>query len=140
MLVGLLSVVAGGILVAKPSHSLATLAVVLGIFLLIDGIIELVISFGHAEADRALAAIVGLLAIVIGLLIRHPNQRGERDRAPDRDLARRRGRRPPAARDRRQRRAVTHGHRRSWRSSSAWWSCPTLTSATPRWPSWSGSG
>jgi uncharacterized membrane protein HdeD (DUF308 family) len=73
MLVGLLSVVAGGILVAKPSHSLATLAVVLGIFLLIDGIMELVMSLGHAEADRALAAIVGVLAIVIGiLLIRHP--------------------------------------------------------------------
>lgn len=71
--VGVLSVVAGGILVAKPSHSLATLAVVFGIFLLIDGIVELVASFGHDEGNRALAAIVGLLAIVVGiLLIRHP--------------------------------------------------------------------
>jgi uncharacterized membrane protein HdeD (DUF308 family) len=73
MLVGVVSVVAGGILVAKPSHSLATLAVVFGIFLLIDGIIDLISSFSHAEENRALAAIVGLLAIVIGiLLIRHP--------------------------------------------------------------------
>jgi uncharacterized membrane protein HdeD (DUF308 family) len=73
LFVGGVSVIAGGILVAKPSHSLATLAVVLGIFLLIDGIVELVISFGHGEENRALAAIVGLLAIVIGiLLIRHP--------------------------------------------------------------------
>ncbi|MBV8948311.1 MAG: DUF308 domain-containing protein [Solirubrobacterales bacterium] len=73
LLVGLLSVVAGGILVAKPSHSLATLAVVMGIFLLIDGIIELVLSLGRSEANRALAAIVGLLTIVVGiLLIRHP--------------------------------------------------------------------
>ena len=70
---GLLSVVAGGILVAKPSNSLATLAVVFGIFLLIDGIIDVVSSFGHSEENRALSAIVGLLAIVIGiLLIRHP--------------------------------------------------------------------
>ena len=73
LLVGLISVVAGGILVAKPSHSLATLAVVMGIFLLIDGIIELVMSLGHSEANRALAAIVGVLTIIIGiLLIRHP--------------------------------------------------------------------
>jgi len=73
VLVGVVSVVAGGILVAKPSHSLATLAVVFGIFLLIDGIIDLISSFSHAEENRALAAIVGLLAIVIGiLLIRHP--------------------------------------------------------------------
>lgn len=73
LLVGVVSVVAGGILVAKPSHSLATLAVVFGIFLLIDGIIELVLSFGRDEGNRALAAIMALLAIVIGvLLIRHP--------------------------------------------------------------------
>jgi uncharacterized membrane protein HdeD (DUF308 family) len=73
VLVGVFSVVAGGILVAKPSHSLATLAVVFGIFLLIDGIVDVVSSFGHAAENRALAAIVGLLAIVIGiLLIRHP--------------------------------------------------------------------
>jgi uncharacterized membrane protein HdeD (DUF308 family) len=73
VVVGLLSVVAGGILVAKPSHSLATLAVVFGIFLLCDGIVEVVTSFGHSEGNRALAAIIGLLAIVVGiLLIRHP--------------------------------------------------------------------
>lgn len=73
VLVGLVSVVAGGILVAKPSHSLATLSVVFGIFLLIDGIVDVVSSFGHAAENRALAAIIGLLAIVIGiLLIRHP--------------------------------------------------------------------
>ncbi|MBV9943698.1 MAG: DUF308 domain-containing protein [Solirubrobacterales bacterium] len=73
LIVGLVSVVAGGILVARPSHSLATLAVVMGIFLLIDGIIELVISLGHSEGNRALAAIVGLVTIVIGiLLVRHP--------------------------------------------------------------------
>jgi uncharacterized membrane protein HdeD (DUF308 family) len=72
VLTGVLSVIAGGILVAKPSHSLATLAVIFGIFIVIDGIFELVASFG-AEENRALAAILGLLAIVIGIiLIRHP--------------------------------------------------------------------
>ncbi len=72
LLVGLLSATAGVILVLQPSHSLAALAVVVGIFLLIDGVIELIASFGRAE-NRALAAIIGVLGIVIGIaLIRHP--------------------------------------------------------------------
>jgi len=73
VLVGLAAVVAGGILVAKPSNSLATLAVVFGIFLLIDGVVEMIRSFGHGVENRALAAILGILGIVIGIaLIRHP--------------------------------------------------------------------
>ena len=76
VLIGIVSVVAGGILVAKPSHSLATLSVIFGIFLLIDGIVDVASSFGRGEENRALTAIFGLLAIVIGiLLIRHPTTR-----------------------------------------------------------------
>jgi uncharacterized membrane protein HdeD (DUF308 family) len=73
VIVGVASLVAGVILVLKPSNSLAALAVVVGIFLLIDGIAELIRSFGHAVESRALAAIIGVLGIVIGIiLIRHP--------------------------------------------------------------------
>ena len=73
-LVGLASLVAGIIFVAKPSHSLNALAVVAGIFLLVDGIAELVASFGDDAGDRALAAIIGVIGIVIGvILIRHPS-------------------------------------------------------------------
>jgi uncharacterized membrane protein HdeD (DUF308 family) len=73
VLLGLVSLAAGVILVAKPSHSLATLSVVFGIFLLIDGVVELVSSFRREEGNKALAAIVGVLGIVIGIiLIRHP--------------------------------------------------------------------
>jgi uncharacterized membrane protein HdeD (DUF308 family) len=73
VLIGAASVVAGGILVAKPSNSLTTLAVVFGIFLLLDGIIELVGSFTRPPGSRALAAIVGVFAIIVGIvLIRHP--------------------------------------------------------------------
>jgi uncharacterized membrane protein HdeD (DUF308 family) len=73
VLVGIASLVAGAILVAKPSNSLATLAVVMGIFLLVDGVIELIGSFVRDVQNRALTAIVGVLAIVIGIiLIRHP--------------------------------------------------------------------
>jgi uncharacterized membrane protein HdeD (DUF308 family) len=72
LIVGLLSAIAGIIVVLKPSHSLATLAVVVGIFLLIDGILELFRSFGPGE-NRALAAVVGVLGIIVGIaLIRHP--------------------------------------------------------------------
>lgn len=73
VVVGIASLVAGVILVLKPSNSLATLAVVFGVFLLIDGIMELVESFGHSVENRGLAAIVGILGIVVGLiLVRHP--------------------------------------------------------------------
>ncbi len=72
LLLGLVSSVAGVILILRPSNSLATLAVIVGIFLLIDGVIELVSAIGRDE-NRALSAIVGLLGIVIGIaLIRHP--------------------------------------------------------------------
>jgi uncharacterized membrane protein HdeD (DUF308 family) len=73
VIVGVASLIAGVILVLEPSNSLAALAVVVGIFLLIDGIAELIRSFGNAVENRALAAIIGLLGIVIGIiLIRHP--------------------------------------------------------------------
>ncbi len=74
LLIGVLSVAAGVILVLKPSHSLSTLAVIFGIFLLLDGIAEVIESFGREVENRALAAILGVLAIVFGLLlIRHPS-------------------------------------------------------------------
>lgn len=73
--VGVASAVAGVILVTKPSHSLATLAVIVGIFLLIDGLVELVSSFGHPAEGRAIAVVVGLLGVIVGIiLIRHPTR------------------------------------------------------------------
>ena len=73
VMIGIASLVAGVIIVLKPSQSLATLAVVAGIFLLLDGILALVESLGHSVENRGLAAIIGVLGIVVGvLLIRHP--------------------------------------------------------------------
>ena len=70
---GVASLVAGIILVARPSDSLAVLAVVVGIFVLLDGVIELISSFGHDIENRALSALLGVLGIVIGIvLVRHP--------------------------------------------------------------------
>lgn len=73
LLVGALSVVAGVILLFKPSDSLATLAVIAGIFLLLDGILELVYAVLSDTRDRGTVAVLGVLTAIIGvLLIRHP--------------------------------------------------------------------
>lgn len=70
---GVLSLVAGVIVIVKPSNSLKTLAVIVGIFVLLDGIAELVLAFGSRTANRGLVAVLGLLDLVVGiLLIRHP--------------------------------------------------------------------
>jgi uncharacterized membrane protein HdeD (DUF308 family) len=72
VLLGVISLVAGIIFVIKPSHSLATLCVIFGIFLLLDGIVAIVSSFRH-DTNRALSAILGVLGMVFGIiLIRHP--------------------------------------------------------------------
>ena len=65
------SIAAGLIVLAKPSHSLNTLAVIFGVFVVIDSIYELVVSI-FAKRGAA-GALLGVLGIVIGiLLIRHP--------------------------------------------------------------------
>lgn len=72
-LAGVISVIAGIIVVAKPSDSLETLAVVSGIFVLLDGIVALVEALGHGTESRGLVAILGVVSVVVGiLLIRHP--------------------------------------------------------------------
>lgn len=72
-LVGVLSVVAGVIILFKPGSSLPTLAVIAGIFLLIDGILELVSSLAGTTRNRGMVALFGVLTAIVGvLLIRHP--------------------------------------------------------------------
>lgn len=72
-LVGLLSVVAGVIILIKPGDSLATLAVIAGIFLLFDGILELADSFLNSTRNRGMVALLGAITAIVGvLLIRHP--------------------------------------------------------------------
>ncbi|HKZ15063.1 MAG TPA: HdeD family acid-resistance protein [Solirubrobacterales bacterium] len=71
--VGLLSIAAGVIILFKPSDSLATLAVIVGIFILIDGIIELVDSLFGETRNRGMVALFGVITAIVGvLLIRHP--------------------------------------------------------------------
>src|SRR5437879_1733905 len=74
-LIGALSIVAGVLILLKPSDSLATLAVIAGIFLLVQGILELAASLMHRAQSRGMAALLGALTLIVGvLLIRHPIQ------------------------------------------------------------------
>jgi uncharacterized membrane protein HdeD (DUF308 family) len=70
---GLISIAAGVIVLAKPGNSLTTLAVIAGVFVLIDGVFDLAVSMRRRSENRGLAAIMGVLGVVVGvLLIRHP--------------------------------------------------------------------
>jgi uncharacterized membrane protein HdeD (DUF308 family) len=73
LLIGLLSVVVGIVILAKPGDSLETLAVIVGVFVLIDGILELAASLMHGSESRGMVALLGVLSVTVGvLLIRHP--------------------------------------------------------------------
>ena len=53
----------------KPGDSLKTIAWIVGVFILIDGIVALLASFSHSTASRGLAALVGVLSLVIGVFV-----------------------------------------------------------------------
>ena len=70
---GLLGAAAGIIVLAEPAIGLATLAVVTGIFLVLDGITATAVSlFEHVEG-RYLGVLAAVISVLIGvILIRHP--------------------------------------------------------------------
>ena len=73
LLTGLLSIVVGIVVLAKPGDSLETMAVIVGVFILIDGILELATSLMHSTQSRGMVALLGVLSAIVGvLLIRHP--------------------------------------------------------------------
>jgi uncharacterized membrane protein HdeD (DUF308 family) len=73
LFVGPLSVLAGVIILFQPGSSLGALAVIAGIFLLLDGILELVSAFTQSVGNRGISALFGALTAIVGvLLIRHP--------------------------------------------------------------------
>jgi uncharacterized membrane protein HdeD (DUF308 family) len=74
-LIGVLSTVAGVIVLTKPENSLKTLAVIIGIFVLADGVIELLAAATAAVVNRGMVALLGVLNVIVGiLLLRHPIQ------------------------------------------------------------------
>jgi uncharacterized membrane protein HdeD (DUF308 family) len=58
---------------AKPDHSLRAIAVIAGIFILLDGVVQLVGAFTGDRANRGLLALLGTVNLLVGIvLIRHP--------------------------------------------------------------------
>ena len=74
MFIGVLTLILGIIVTARPSGSLNVIAVLLGVLLIVSGIFHLIRAFVRAGQHRTWQAISGLLFIVIGVvLIRHLN-------------------------------------------------------------------
>ena len=74
LFLGVVTVILGLIVSFRPSGSLAVIAVLLGILMIISGIFHLIRVFDRAERHRVWLGIAGLLYVVIGvLLIRHLN-------------------------------------------------------------------
>src|SRR5947207_4653447 len=70
---GVLSIIVGAVVLAEPGNSLKAFAVITGIFILLDGIVELVGALGRDTANRGLVLLLGVLNLIVGiLLIRHP--------------------------------------------------------------------
>jgi uncharacterized membrane protein HdeD (DUF308 family) len=71
---GLLNIVAGVILLVWPDISLVTLAVVTGLFLLVEGLFDIVGAIAaKGEQGRGLLALVGALSVIAGIvLVKHP--------------------------------------------------------------------
>lgn len=71
---GLLGIAVGVVILVWPGISLISLAVVTGIFLLIDGVFEIVSAIASkAEQGRGLLAIIGALSVIAGLvMVKHP--------------------------------------------------------------------
>jgi uncharacterized membrane protein HdeD (DUF308 family) len=73
LVTGLVSIAAGVIVLAKPADSLVTLTIIAGIFVLVDGVFDLAASFSSRTENRGLAAVLGVVSMIVGiLLIRHP--------------------------------------------------------------------
>ena len=72
LVIGIITLILGVIVTARPSGSLNVIAVLLGVLVIVSGIFQLARAFGRTEQSRLWLGISGLLFVVIGVvLIRH---------------------------------------------------------------------
>jgi uncharacterized membrane protein HdeD (DUF308 family) len=69
VLLGVLTLIVGVFLIADPHETLKTLAVIIGILLVLDGIIALCTAIFGAGQGRGLLAIAGILSLIVGLIL-----------------------------------------------------------------------
>ncbi|HLZ72099.1 MAG TPA: HdeD family acid-resistance protein [Dehalococcoidia bacterium] len=73
LLFGVASIAAGVIMLVWPGIGIVSLAWVAGIFLLVDGVFELLTALSPRSEGRGMLAILGALSVIAGLfLVRHP--------------------------------------------------------------------
>ena len=73
MVIGIITVVLGGVVLAWPSETLTVLSIIFGIQLLIFGLFRLISAFSSDTAARGLSGFVGLTGLAAGVVvIRHP--------------------------------------------------------------------
>lgn len=72
-LLGVLTIIAGILLIVWSGPSLVTVAVIVGIFLIVDGVFEVVAAIANKGEGRVLLAILGVLSFIAGvILVKHP--------------------------------------------------------------------
>jgi uncharacterized membrane protein HdeD (DUF308 family) len=70
IILGVLTVVAGGYMVSNPGAALATLTIFLAIYLIASGILESVVAFQVKPAEGwGMAMFSGILSVLLGLMI-----------------------------------------------------------------------
>jgi uncharacterized membrane protein HdeD (DUF308 family) len=75
LVAGLVTLGVGIVVLFEPDNSLKALAVILGIYLLLDSVLAFVHAASPGIEDRALEAIHGVVSLILGLvLVRHPLQ------------------------------------------------------------------
>jgi hypothetical protein len=67
-IVGVLSVIAGIVCLRRPGESLLAIVIVLGIYLIVEGVIRFVRAFQELE-DRAAMMLLGIIDAILGVLI-----------------------------------------------------------------------
>lgn len=73
LLLGLISVGVGILALAYPDETLATIAIIFGIYLLVAALVSLALAFGESEHSRGALLLSAAVAGIAGLLvIRHP--------------------------------------------------------------------
>ena len=71
LILGIISIIVGGLMVFQTEESTYVIAVLLAIYLVISGIVSLVRAFGHGlpGSYRALLIISGVIGLLLGLLM-----------------------------------------------------------------------
>jgi uncharacterized membrane protein HdeD (DUF308 family) len=67
-IIGVVSIIAGIVCLRRPGESLLAIVIVLGIFLIVEGVIRFIRAFSELD-DRAAVMGLGIIDVILGVLI-----------------------------------------------------------------------